>query len=722
MQIIDISLIALGIIGCGFVLLSLWQWHFLYRGRYKNALKISDYLTRPQWQALRLSSAYIHEGVWIFLQRKILILFAGCLVVTLVIGGFLGSYTAIFFAGGAALALIASLISIQASIGNHHAIVLRAYEGIDKSLERSLKTASIAGLSVAGLVLLTLCIVLSTGYYQELARQQMFAGVTSLILGSVTVSFFMRLGGGIFTKGADVGLAFISQNRQERLAIEKNQQIQEDKTRPRVTKTRFRRVDIANLVDQVGDNIGDVPGIASDFIDSVLIALVSCWLLALAPISNHGLLPMTDLTLYLSYPLLCLAVTIFSTLPGFYVMHLGDDRSILASFYRGFGITVICALIGTSMIGAALFEETEAVRLIICVGVGHFMSVGLCSLAHFVTGQQNITLMLNAASRGPAATTLQGFVAGLQSCAGFGIFFLSAAAICYISAGLFGIVLAAVTLSGYLALIVTFGVFAPIADNAHGAATMNNFPESIQLVTRQLDRAGHIAKGVTKLFTTGVTFLSGICLLLLFLVYLPLEVTGNWFEDQALLPYFLFGLLLGCCVPFLFCGFTLQVVGQAAVHLLDNITLLKQEGKETYKHAFQSAIMNLSNFSLQAMIKPVLLVFGAPFIGFSILFFWVGASKAFVCLLGGSLAILPVAFFLSILFNTSGLLWNNAKYEVKFQIGTEDEIKKMAAALKLSDVVGDPFKDSLGPSLNPMIKLSGIFSLILLSVMMIFQI
>ncbi len=713
MEIIDLSLIVLGGVGGGLLVLAMWQWLKLQKISNMHLAEKQVSLSREQRRGLKLSAGYIYDGVWIFLQRKILILFVLSLFGTLLVGGFMGRYTAIFFFCGAFIAVCASLISIQVSVGSHRLIVLQALYGLNHSLNRSLRTASIAGLGVAGVVMCLLCAVLSVGYYQDLSRTEMFAGVTCLILGSVIITFFMRLGGGIFTKGADVGLAYIAQTSQhpanDSLALGYSGQ-------------SYRRVDIATLVDQVGDNIGDIPGIATDFVDTVVIAVMSCWLLVLAPIEYNGLGETVALSQYHGYALLCLVLTVLSSLPGFLIMHLGIGRSILTSFYRGFGVTVICASLLTTAASYSLFEAGEAANLAFCAVIGHVLAATLCMLAHVVTGQKNLRQVLQAAHRGTASATLQGLVSALQACVLFGGLFLTSTSIGYFLGGLFGLLISLITLSGYLALIITFGVFAPVADNAHGAAEMNKLPESVQIITRQLDQAGHVAKGVTKLFTTGVTFLSGISLMLLLLLYLPLEIMVNWSEVLSLLPYLIFGIFLGCCVPFLFCGLTLQIVGKAALYLMDNVTRLKQEGPKNYRHAFQQAIANLSLFSLQSMIKPVILVFCVPFTGYSLLFLSFGRLEAFMCLFGGMLGVLPVAFFLSIVFNTSGLLWNNAKYMASTSIGSRDEIAKLSEALKISDMIGDPFKDSLGPSLNPMIKLSGVFGIFLLSFLMVFQV
>lgn len=634
----------------------------------------------------------IQEGANAFMKRQYtVVMLIGVVIFALLYLTF-GLYSALGFAIGAICSAVAGIIGMSVAVRSNIRTAQAAKTGLASAFSVAFAGGTVTGLMVAGLALLSV-----GGFYYFLTltnpvRVNILQPLVALSFGGSLISVFARLGGGIFTKGADVGTDMVGK-------IEKG--IPEDDPRnPGV------------IADLVGDNVGDDAGMAADLFETYVITAVAAMILGQLTFSNSATFV---------YPLLIGALSILASIVGTWFVKL-KGKGIMKALYIGLFVTTILAVIGSYFITQALFPQglrtstssIPYINLFYTAIIGFIITIGMVIITEYFTSKSfsPVKSIVRASATGHGTNIIAGLANSMKSTFAPILLISAGILLAYHFAGLYGIAIAAKSMLSLTGIIVAIDAFGPITDNAGGIAEMAGLDKKVRDVTDPLDAVGNTTKAITKAYAIGS---AGLAALVLFASYTQELVKPSKLATQGVAfslsdPYVLAGLFIGGCLPYFFGALAMEAVGKAGVAVVEEVRRqfreIKGIMKGTQKPEYGKAVDIVTSTAIKEMIVPTLIPILAPIIvGFLL------GPKALGGLLVGAII---TGLFVAISMTTGGAAWDNAKkYIEEGNLGGKGSFAHQAAVT--GDTVGDPYKDTAGPAINPMIKVLNIVALLIAS-------
>lgn len=600
----------------------------------------------------------IAEGAQAYLKRQYLVVGVIALVITTLLYFTLGQISALAFAIGAIFSALAGFVGMNVAVRSN----VRTSEAAKKGLQRALTVAfnggSVTGLMVSGMALLA---VVGT-YFIITKTGSGLAPLAALGFGGSLISVFARLGGGIYTKGADVGTDMVGK-------VEAG--IPEDDPRnPGV------------IADLVGDNVGDDAGMAADLFETYVVTSVATILLGKSA----------------ELPFMIGAAAILASIIGTFFVKLGKNKKIMPALYKGLAVT--------SVVAAAIFYFISPdIKIYLASLIGIIVTFGMVVITEHFTGKNGkpVQNIAEASTTGHGTNIIAGLANSMKSTFAPVILISLATLGSFALAGLYGVAIAAMAMLSLTGIVVAIDAFGPITDNAGGIAEMTNQPEKVRNVTDALDAVGNTTKAVTKGYAIAS---AGLAALVLFASFTD-ELGAN-FTFSLSDPKVLVGLLVGAALPYIFAAYAMEAVGHAAKSIVEEIRRqfreIKGIMKGTAKPEYGKAVDIVTKAALHEMIVPAIIPVVAPIIIGIIL-----GPAALGGLLTGTIV---TGLFVGISMTTGGAAWDNAKKYIETgKFGGKGSDAHKAAVT--GDTVGDPYKDTAGPALNPMIKIVNIVALLI---------
>ena len=676
-------------------------------------------------------AAAVREGAQAYLNRQYMTIAMVGAVIFVLAWALLGPLTAIGFLIGSLLSGIAGYIGMNVSVRANVRTAQAATQSLAGGLDIAFKAGAVTGMLVAGLALLGVTI-----YYFILigplgfkpADRTVVDSLVALGFGASLISIFARLGGGIFTKGADVGADLVGK-------VEAG--IPEDDPR-----------NPATIADNVGDNVGDCAGMAADLFETYAVTVVAT--MVLAAIFFAGQPALANLMVY---PLVICGTCIVTSIIGTYFVKLGANNSIMGALYRGFIASAVLSIGGLYVatqfglgtwgeVGTAAGTTITGQNLFFCGLVGLAVTGFIVWITEYYTGigYRPVRSISQASVTGHGTNVIQGLAVSLEACALPTVVIVVGILATYNLAGLFGTAIATTTMLGLAGMVVALDAFGPVTDNAGGIAEMAGLPKEVRRSTDALDAVGNTTKAVTKGYAIGS---AGLGALVLFAAYnydlqyfiaeanKPGSKVFQYFKgvtpDFSLAnPYVVVGLLLGGLIPYLFGGIGMTAVGRAAGSVVEEVRRQFREKpgimKGTERPDYARAVDMLTKAAIREMVVPSLLPVLSPIVLFFVINVIGGKSAAFSAVGAMLLGVIVTGLFVAISMTSGGGAWDNAKKSFEDGFVDKDGIKHMkgSEAHKASvtgDTVGDPYKDTAGPAVNPAIKITNIVALLLLAVL-----
>jgi K(+)-stimulated pyrophosphate-energized sodium pump len=663
-------------------------------------------------------AAAIQEGAQAYLRRQYTAIAIVGVVVLIAAAILIGPLAAVGFAIGAILSgaagFIGMLISVRANVRTAQA----ASEGLAKGLSLAFQSGAITGMLVAGFALIGVA-----GYYailigplgHENTSREVVDSLVALGFGASLISIFARLGGGIFTKGADVGGDMVGK-------VEAG--IPEDDPR-----------NAATIADNVGDNVGDCAGMAADLFETYAVTTVAT--MVLAAIFFRGTDVVSNMMLL---PLAICGVCIVTSIIGTFGVRLGKSNNIMGALYQGLiltGVLSVAAIywVMTTLVTGPLTvgdKTFDAMSLFWCGITGLVVTALIVVITEYYTGTgfRPVKSVAKASVSGHGTNVIQGLAMSLESTAAPALVIVVGIIVAHGLAGLFGIAIATTAMLSLAGFIVALDAFGPVTDNAGGIAEMAGLPPEVRVTTDALDAVGNTTKAVTKGYAIGSAGLGALVLFAAYtedLKYFAANAApGSFFDGLGAVafdlsnPYVVVGLLIGGLLPFLFGGMSMTAVGRAAESVVAEV---RRQFKENpgimtgeVKPEYGRAVDILTKAAIKEMIVPSLLPVFSPIVLFIIINMIAGKVNAFASLGAMLMGVIVTGLFVAISMTSGGGAWDNAKklIEEGHYGGKGSEAHKAAVT---GDTVGDPYKDTAGPAVNPMIKITNIVALLLLAVL-----
>ena len=661
----------------------------------------------------------IEEGARAYLTRQyttIAIVGAVIFVIGLLI---FGITVAIGFAIGAILSAVAGFIGMLVSVQANVRTAEAASSSLGAGLTVAFRAGTVTGMLVAGLALLGVAVyfvVLIGPFGHALTDRTVIDALVALGFGASLISIFARLGGGIFTKGADVGGDLVGK-------VEAG--IPEDDPR-----------NPATIADNVGDNVGDCAGMAADLFETYAVTLVATMVLgAIFFIATPFVFSA------MAYPLAIGGACIVTSIIGVFFVRLGASQSIMGALYKGFIASAVFSVILLYPVTAVTFGSMSQVLrvgdvlftpldLYLCGIVGLLVTGLIIWITEYYTGTnyRPVRSIAEASVTGHGTNVIQGLAVSLEATALPALVIIAGIVVTFSLAGLYGIAIAVTTMLALAGMVVALDAFGPVTDNAGGIAEMANLPENVRQTTDALDAVGNTTKAITKGYAIGS---AGLGALVLFAAYTSdlgyfvenrdrftyfAGVTGIDFSLSN--PYVVVGLFVGGLLPYLFGGITMTAVGRAAGAVVTEVRRQFKErpgimeGRE--RPDYGRAVDMLTRAAIREMIVPSLLPVLSPVVVFFVINAIAGKAHAFSALGAMLLGVIANGLFVAISMTAGGGAWDNAKKFIEDgnHGGKGSEAHKAAVT---GDTVGDPYKDTAGPAINPMIKITNIVALLLLA-------
>jgi len=661
---------------------------------------------------LQISGA-IQEGASAYLKRQYITISIVGIIIFGFISIFLDLNIAIGFLVGALLSGVAGFIGMHISVRANVRTTEAAKKGLNQGLNVAFRSGAVTGMLVAGLALLAICF---TYYYlinSGAQNRELIDPLVALGFGASLISIFARLGGGIFTKGADVGADLVGK-------VEAG--IPEDDPR-----------NPAVIADNVGDNVGDCAGMAADLFETYAVTVVAT--MVLASIFFNG----SSEILLMNLPLAIGGVCILASIIGTYFVKISNNGTVMGALYKGFIVSALLALIGIYgvidfFIGMnTMFSSSNgnfsAIDIFYCSVVGLAVTALFIWITEYYTSTnfRPVKSVAKSSETGHATNVIQGLAISMESTAVPAIIICIAIIVSNSIAGLFGIAISVTSMLALAGMVVALDAYGPVTDNAGGIAEMANLSENVRKTTDNLDAVGNTTKAVTKGYAIGS---AGLGALVLFGAYredldyfIANSSTYTYFEGLDINfsldnPFVIVGLIFGGLLPFLFGALSMTAVGRAASSVVLEVRRQFSENKGIMtgksKPNYGRTVDLLTKAAIKEMIIPSLLPVLAPIIFYIIIENVAGRSEAFISLGAMLLGVIITGLYVAISMTSGGGAWDNAKKYIEDgnHGGKGSEAHKAAVT---GDTVGDPYKDTAGPAVNPMIKITNIVALLLLA-------